>query len=93
MLNAQADSGIPRYNATVAAHPELVSMLVPVLRGRGGFRLSVTWWGQASVPAVGVSRLHTQVALRATAGTEARPHHQFHQLAGYMQSKSAEHIS
>ncbi|MDQ3396347.1 MAG: O-methyltransferase [Deinococcota bacterium] len=35
-LDLQADTGIDLYNTTVAAHPALVSILVPVLRGRGG---------------------------------------------------------
>jgi predicted O-methyltransferase YrrM len=35
-LDAHADNGISRYNNAVAAHPNLVSIIIPVLRGRGG---------------------------------------------------------
>lgn len=35
VLIADANTGITRYNATVAAHPELVSMMIPVLRSHG----------------------------------------------------------
>ena len=35
VLNSPADTGIPRYNAAVAAHPELVSMMIPMLHGHG----------------------------------------------------------
>ena len=35
VLDPQADTGITRYNNAVAAHPNLVSVIVPVLRSRG----------------------------------------------------------
>lgn len=35
VLDAGADSGTKRYNAAVAAHPALVSTIVPVLRRQG----------------------------------------------------------
>jgi predicted O-methyltransferase YrrM len=35
VLNPKADSGTKRYNAAVAAHPDLCSILVPVLRSNG----------------------------------------------------------
>jgi predicted O-methyltransferase YrrM len=35
VLSPTADSGAKRYNAAVAAHPELVSVIVPVLRDKG----------------------------------------------------------
>ncbi len=35
VLDAQAAGGIPEYNAAVAAHPELLSIMIPVLRDRG----------------------------------------------------------
>ena len=35
VLDPKADSGTKRYNAAVAAHPDLVSILVPVLRSNG----------------------------------------------------------
>ncbi len=35
VLDPHADSGIARYNAAVAAHPALTSMMIPVLRSRG----------------------------------------------------------
>jgi predicted O-methyltransferase YrrM len=35
VLDPQADTGITRYNKAVAAHPNLVSIIVPVLRSRG----------------------------------------------------------
>ncbi|MBV9851109.1 MAG: O-methyltransferase [Armatimonadetes bacterium] len=35
VLDPAADSGTKRYNAAVAAHPDLVSILIPVLRGHG----------------------------------------------------------
>ena len=35
VLTPTADSGTKRYNAAVAAHPDLVSIIVPVLRGNG----------------------------------------------------------
>lgn len=43
VLDPTADSGTKRYNTAVAAHPDLVSALVPVLRSRGvdGLLLSV----------------------------------------------------
>lgn len=43
ILDAHANEGIPRYNATVAAHPELVSMMIPMLheRGFGGLLVSM----------------------------------------------------
>ena len=43
VLDPSADSGTKRYNTAVAAHPALVSALVPVLRSRGidGLLLSV----------------------------------------------------
>jgi hypothetical protein len=34
-LDSTADSGIARFNAAVAAHPQLLAIIVPVLRGRG----------------------------------------------------------
>lgn len=43
VLDETADSGTKRYNAAVAAHPDLVSSLVPVLRSQGidGLLISV----------------------------------------------------
>jgi len=43
VLDATADSGTKRYNAAVAAHPALVSTIVPVLRRQGldGLTISV----------------------------------------------------
>lgn len=35
VLDPQSPAGIPRYNAAVAAHPGLTSIVVPVLRTRG----------------------------------------------------------
>lgn len=35
VLDPAADSGTKRYNAAVAAHPELTSIILPVLRGHG----------------------------------------------------------
>lgn len=35
VLDPQANTGITRYNKAVAAHPNLVSVIVPVLRSRG----------------------------------------------------------
>jgi predicted O-methyltransferase YrrM len=35
VLSSTADSGAKRYNAAVAAHPDLVSIVVPVLRDQG----------------------------------------------------------
>jgi predicted O-methyltransferase YrrM len=35
VFDPKADSGTKRYNAAVAAHPDLVSILVPVLRSNG----------------------------------------------------------
>lgn len=35
-MGSGADTGIDLYNTTVAAHPDLVSIIAPVLRGRGG---------------------------------------------------------
>ncbi|MDQ2732839.1 MAG: O-methyltransferase [Armatimonadota bacterium] len=35
VLEATAESGTKHYNTAVAAHPDLVSIIVPVLRGRG----------------------------------------------------------
>lgn len=35
VLDSAAESGTKRYNTAVAAHPDLVSIIVPVLRGRG----------------------------------------------------------
>jgi predicted O-methyltransferase YrrM len=35
VLDPGADSGIKRFNADVSAHPDLTSVLVPVLRSRG----------------------------------------------------------
>jgi caffeoyl-CoA O-methyltransferase len=35
VLDPQTDNGITRYNQAVAAHPNLVSVIVPVLRSRG----------------------------------------------------------
>ena len=35
VLDPDADSGTKRYNAAVAAHPDLVSIIFPVLRERG----------------------------------------------------------
>lgn len=35
VLDPQADTGIARYNAAVAAHPDLVSTMIPVLRNHG----------------------------------------------------------
>jgi caffeoyl-CoA O-methyltransferase len=34
-LDSTAESGIARFNAAVAAHPQLLAIIVPVLRGRG----------------------------------------------------------
>jgi len=43
VLNATAESGTKRYNAAVAAHPALVSTIVPVMRRQGldGLTISV----------------------------------------------------
>jgi predicted O-methyltransferase YrrM len=43
VLTATGDSGTKRYNAAVAAHPALVSTIVPVLRRQGldGLTISV----------------------------------------------------
>jgi caffeoyl-CoA O-methyltransferase len=43
VLDPAAESGTKRYNAEVSAHPDLDSILVPVLRGRGidGLLISV----------------------------------------------------
>ena len=43
VLDASADSGTKRYNAAAAAHPALVSTIVPVLRRQGldGLTISV----------------------------------------------------
>ncbi len=35
VLDPEATSGTKRYNTAVAAHPDLVSILIPVLRGHG----------------------------------------------------------
>jgi predicted O-methyltransferase YrrM len=35
ILDPRADSGIKRFNAGVSAHPDLISVLMPVLRTRG----------------------------------------------------------
>jgi predicted O-methyltransferase YrrM len=35
VLDEAADSGTKRYNAEVSTHPDLVSILIPVLRSRG----------------------------------------------------------
>lgn len=35
VLDPDADSGTKRYNAAVAAHPDLVSIVIPVLRSQG----------------------------------------------------------
>lgn len=35
VLSSTADSGAKRYSAAVAAHPDLVSIIVPVLRDKG----------------------------------------------------------
>ena len=35
VLDPQTDNGITRYNQAAAAHPNLVSVIVPVLRSRG----------------------------------------------------------
>jgi hypothetical protein len=34
-LDRGADNGVKRFNAEVSAHPDLISVLVPVLRSRG----------------------------------------------------------
>ena len=43
VLQASAESGTKRYNAAVAAHPALVSTIVPVLRSQGldGLTISI----------------------------------------------------
>ncbi len=43
VLDPAGNSGTKRYNASVAAHPDLVSIIVPVLRSRGidGLLISV----------------------------------------------------
>jgi len=43
VLDATAESGTKRYNAAVAAHPALVSSIVPVLRSQGldGLTISI----------------------------------------------------
>lgn len=43
VLDTTADSGTKRYNAAVAAHPALVSTIVPVLRSQGldGLTISI----------------------------------------------------
>lgn len=43
VLHATAESGTKRYNAAVAAHPALVSSIVPVLRSQGldGLTISI----------------------------------------------------
>ncbi len=35
VLDPRADNGIKRFNADVSAHPDLISVLMPVLRSRG----------------------------------------------------------
>jgi predicted O-methyltransferase YrrM len=35
VLDPRADNGIKRFNADVSAHPDLISVLIPVLRSRG----------------------------------------------------------
>lgn len=35
VLDPEADSGTKRYNTAVAAHPDLISVIFPVLRSRG----------------------------------------------------------
>jgi caffeoyl-CoA O-methyltransferase len=35
VLDPRADNGIKRFNAAVSAHPELISVLIPVLRTQG----------------------------------------------------------
>ncbi len=40
VLDPQTDNGITRYNQAVAAHPNLVSVIVPVLRSRGIGRIA-----------------------------------------------------
>jgi predicted O-methyltransferase YrrM len=49
VLDSAAESGTKRYNAEVSARPELISILVPVLRSRGidGLLISLK---QAQVP-------------------------------------------
>jgi len=42
VLDAAAESGTKRYNAEVSAHPDLISILVPVLRSRGIDGLSIS---------------------------------------------------
>jgi hypothetical protein len=42
VLDASAESGTKRYNAAVAAHPALVSSIVPVLRRRGFDGLTIS---------------------------------------------------
>ncbi len=49
VLDPAADSGTKRYNTAVAAHPDLVSILLPVLRGHGVDGLLVSIKRTASV--------------------------------------------
>jgi predicted O-methyltransferase YrrM len=42
VLDDKADSGTKRYNAAVAAHPALVSSIVPVLRSQGFDGLTIS---------------------------------------------------
>jgi predicted O-methyltransferase YrrM len=43
VLDSQTNTGINRYNTAVSIHPDLVSIIVPVLRGKGidGLLLSI----------------------------------------------------
>jgi caffeoyl-CoA O-methyltransferase len=41
----QEESGTKRYNAAVAQHPELTSIVIPILRQHGMDGLTVSWKG------------------------------------------------
>ncbi len=42
VLEPAADSGAKRYNTALSAHPELVSIIIPILRDRGFDGLSIS---------------------------------------------------
>jgi predicted O-methyltransferase YrrM len=50
VLSPAEDSGTKRYNAAVAVHPDLVSILVPVLRSKGIDGLLISWKRKSKVP-------------------------------------------
>lgn len=51
VLNPAEDSGAKRYNVAVAIHPDLVSILVPVLRSKGIDGLLISLKRSAKIPA------------------------------------------